>query len=506
MTNNLGWEFPVDPADQWRGFNDPGIEHFRGDPFGNLAREILQNSLDAATGSPVIVKFAKQDVLLNDVPNIDELRSSFTKCLTASQDESPKAKEFFEQAAKILSSKRTSVLSIEEENTSGIIGPCRNGKPYFAFMKATGQSKKDADAAETGLGSYGIGKFAPFAVSDLRTIFVSTIFPDGQQPRQYTQGKAILMSHKDGSQTHQNVGYWGVLDNCMPVEGCLSNGIDWLLRAGKQSDLPKRIGTTFHILGFHAVKDWEKFLIASVLEHFFGAIWKSKLVVHVDDEVISKATIRGIFGRKTLREALIGVKGEPDRFDNARSFLKTLEDSKEVFIEDQQNIEIGNCQVRIIVAENLPKRVAVLRNGMFITDQMDTLKRFGDFKEFAAVVECHSKKGNQLLRDMEPPKHDDFQPALLITPEQQEKGQRALTLLGRWVREMLKRHARDPIADVSEVKELAHYFPDDSGDSGGDKGEEINPVGKIEIRAQPHRRRPVVIKADVEGDEGGLLR
>jgi hypothetical protein len=111
MTNNLGWEFPVDPADQWRGFNDPGIEHFRGDPFGNLAREILQNSLDAATGSPVIVKFAKQDVLLNDVPNIDELRSSFTKCLTASQDESPKAKEFFEQAAKILSSKRTSVES-----------------------------------------------------------------------------------------------------------------------------------------------------------------------------------------------------------------------------------------------------------------------------------------------------------------------------------------------------------------------------------------------------------
>jgi hypothetical protein len=68
---------------------------------------------------------------------------------------------------------------------------------------------------------------------------------------------------------------------------------------------------------------------------------------------------------------------------------------------------------------------------------------------------------------------------------------------------MLKRHARDPVADVSEVRELAHYFPDDSGDSGGDKGEEINPVGKIEIRAQPHRRRPVVIKADVEGDEGG---
>jgi hypothetical protein len=193
MTNNLGWEFPIDTADQWHGFNDPGIEHFRGDPFGNLAREILQNSLDAASGSPVVVKFTKQDVLLNDIPDIDQLRSTFTKCLAASQDESPKAKEFFEQAAKILSSKRTPVLSIEEENTSGIVGPCQNGKPYYAFMKATGQSKKDADAAETGLGSYGIGKFAPFAVSDLRTIFVSTIFSDAEQFRQYTQAKAILM-------------------------------------------------------------------------------------------------------------------------------------------------------------------------------------------------------------------------------------------------------------------------------------------------------------------------
>jgi hypothetical protein len=55
----------------------------------------------------------------------------------------------------------------------------------------------------------------------------------------------------------------------------------------------------------------------------------------------------------------------------------------------------------ILVHENLPKRVAVLRNGMFITDQMSHLKRFGEYKEFVAVVECLSKKGNELLRDMD---------------------------------------------------------------------------------------------------------
>ena len=139
---------------------------------------------------------------------------------------------------------------------------------------------------------------------------------------------------------------------------------------------------------------------------------------------------------------------------------------------------------------------------MLITDQMDKLKRFGDFKEFAAVIECHSKKGNELLRDMEPPKHNDFEPDRL-SQEEQPRGQRAIVELGRWARDMLKRHARDPVSDVSDVKELADYFPDDSEQAGGDKGEEVNPVGKIEIRAQPFKRKPAVVQAEEEGAEGG---
>src|SRR5262249_28492638 len=159
---------------------------------------------------------------------------------------------------------------------------------------------------------------------------------------------------------------------------------------------------------------------------------------------------------------------------------------------NHENRDLGNCEVRIMLGSGLPKRVAALRSGMFITDQMDHLRRFGDFKEFVAVVECHTKKGNQLLCDMEPPKHNDFEPERL-PPADRVKGKRALHELARWVREMLKRHARDPISDVSEVRELAAYFADDVGQEAGDKGEEVNPVGAIQIRAQPFKRRPVVI-------------
>ncbi len=80
-----------------------------------------------------------------------------------------------------------------------------------------------------------------------------------------------------------------------------------------------------------------------------------------------------------------------------------------------QNLHLGNCELRLLVREGLPKRVAFLRDGMLITEDLAGLKRFGDFKEFVGVVECHSTAGNGLLKNMEPPKHDNFEPDRLPT-------------------------------------------------------------------------------------------
>ncbi|HEY3916329.1 MAG TPA: hypothetical protein VGL83_00975 [Stellaceae bacterium] len=505
MTEAIGWEFPVDNADQWRGFNDAGIEHFRGSLSGSLAREILQNSLDAASARPVVVSFKYREVFVTEIPGVDQLRAALSQCLTdAKAVEGKKAVDFFTTAQKVLNAKQIAVLSISEKNTKGMRGPCKNGTPYFAYVKATGQSKKGDGLSDTDLGSYGIGKFAPFTVSDLRTIFLSTVFRDGNTYRQYAQGKALLMSHRDAAgHTRQNIGYWGVTENCMPIEGGNPSLPRWLMRAPKQSDIQDSVGTTLHILGFRAADGWEKSLVASVLENFFGAIWKGALVVEVNSLSISKESIFELFNDKTIHDSVIGSKGQPEGFDNAKSYLSTLAATEEVFIEDQENRELGNCQIRIILGEQFPKRVAVLRNGMFITDEMDRLKRFGDFKEFAAVIECHSKKGNELLRDMEPPKHNDFEPDRL-SPDDQPKGQRAIAELGRWAREMLMRHARDVVSEVSDVRELADYFADDGEEDDGEKGEEINPVGKIQIRAQPLKRRSVVTEdSDDEGTDGG---
>jgi hypothetical protein len=93
----------------------------------------------------------------------------------------------------------------------------------------------------------------------------------------------------------------------------------------------------------------------------------------------------------------------------------------------------------------MPKKVAVLRNGMFITDELAGLKRFGPYKEFVAVLECKTDKGLALLRAMEPPRHDDFEVERLVTREKISAGRTALRELTKWVRDMLERHATDPV-------------------------------------------------------------
>src|SRR5690606_25321844 len=109
----------------------------------------------------------------------------------------------------------------------------------------TGQSKKPS---ETSIGSFGIGKFAPYTVSGLRTIFLSTVFQDDAGNLQhYAQGKSILMSHKSGSRTYRGTGFWGVRKNCQPLVNHESQLPDWLQRP---SDDLEKTGTTLSILGF----------------------------------------------------------------------------------------------------------------------------------------------------------------------------------------------------------------------------------------------------------------
>ena len=489
MSNRIDFTFPEDLSDEWNGFNDPGIEHFSGNPYVHVGKEVPQNTLDATIEEPAKVDIQLINVEATSIPGFSSLRQAMQDCQKGATAESDRAKRFFDRAVDLLQEPTVAVLKISDENTTGVVGPCEHGKPYHAFMKATGLSKKNSDV---GLGSFGIGKFAPFTVSDLRTIFVSTNWDSDGSLIQYVQGKAILMSHKDkDGRTHQAVGYWGKIERCQPVEGPHAKIPDWLSRKSR--------GTTLAVLGFRAVEDWEKLLAASIAQNYFGAIVDGKFVATVGSIKLDPESLIGFLENKEVQALVSENQKDPEQFREAGLFLSTLNSDDGVIVENTENLNLGNCELRIKVAENLPKKVAVLRDGMFITAELSGLKRFSDYKDFVAVFQCKSKKGNALLREMEPPRHDDFEPQRVTDLKRQRMAKSALRDISRWVRDMLKRHARDPVSEETTIDELAEYFADeDETQSKNAREGEENPRGSLVIRARP-------LKTDKRDRQGEYL-
>lgn len=502
----IGWSHTVSDADEWDGFNDSGIEHFSGNKIMHLAREICQNALDAALSedSEVKIKFCLDVIDVEQIPDIDEFRNTIKRCLAVSDEESPKALQFFQQAEAILSSGQLKILRICDYNTRGMRGPCKNGTPYYAFMKAKGQSKK---TSETAGGSYGIGKNAPFTVSSLRTIFVSTIFEDTDGGiNQLTQGKSILMSHysdDDPPRTLKGAGYWGVIHKCQPISGAASAVADVFQRSKEPHFSKELFGTTITILAFDDTPKWREELALYVLQNYFGAILDGRLCVDVDGQyVLNRYTIKSNFEDATLESIAKENINDGEQFECCRNYFRALLDGEEVIVRDTQMNMLGHSRIRIIVGEKLEKKVCILRNGMFITETLPGLKSFSDFKEFIAVFQCLSKSGNQLLRGMEPPKHDAFEPERLPSHAEQAKGKKALKEIHAWVRTILKEYAKDPVAEVTTLDELKDFFGDESGSGAGGSGEDINPFGGIVIQPKPIRTYVPLIKVKTEEDGG----
>lgn len=511
MGKNIGWHHPTDMSDQWDGFNDSGMEHFTGNPMNHLAREVVQNAYDAGKeNETVLVNFKLRRIATADIPDKEELQRNIDACLKAAADESEKAHLFFKKASALLKEKKIPVLEITDSNTNGMQGPCVNGTPYYAFMKARGQSKKtDSNAS----GSFGIGKFAPYAVSQLRTLMVSTVYEKKSGLKEHlTQGKSILMSHDLKHERKLGIGFWGRKEKCQPLINTLESLPKWLPYT-QSIDKESTTGSKLLILGFDEKDKWQIHLAVSIAENFFGAISAAKLNVIIDDKYeLTENTIGEFFESEEIAQVITKkeFKNEPNQFNNCKNYLVAFDELPSVHIEESQTLHLGRCRLRIYVGEGLPKKVCVLRNGMFITDNLQGLKQFSDFKDFVAVFSCEDSKGNKLLRNMEPPRHDDFEPERLVTAKEQKNGRAAIRQISTWVREMLARHAKDPVSEVTEIDELRDFFGEEGESDTGKSLKEINPFGQVIIRAKPMKQEIRSVLVDDEpdseaGDEQGEL-
>lgn len=343
------WRFPSNNNGQLIGISESGVETFKGTPIRSLAREICQNSIDAVKNQDIPAKIEFRTFYLkpSEIPRFDQLQNAFH---SARQfwAENKKAADFFKKAEEVSKRDRIKCLRISDFNTTGLTGSDKEyGTAWSNLIKSSGASDKGGVSG----GSFGIGKFAPFSCSVFRTVFYSTADKNGVVA---SQGVARLTSFPAEGDMTQGIGFYGREKNTP---------------AGSQLFLDPEFhrevtdtGTDIYIIGFDAGAGWENMMATSVLDGFLYAVWKGGLTVDIDGTVIS---------RENLPDMIKKYKPFFGQREYADEYYRVLTASKGEACDYERDIEgLGKAKLRLMIAPNLSRRVAMVRGtGMKIFDK-----------------------------------------------------------------------------------------------------------------------------------------
>jgi len=508
----LSVEFLPNPARKPEGLGEGGIEQFRGKPYVSCARETGQNSNDAGAkedGKPVIMKFNLHQISRSDLPFADELLEACQICLDESEDKAKRMKndpdtdrtvQFFRRAVKEAAADEISVLEIADFNTTGLTGPMDDAESVFnSLVKADGVNNKRND--DSG-GAFGIGKKAAFATSNVQTVLYSTLTEteDGDEQRGI-QARLQLLSHERNGEPFRAEGYWGN-PNFAPIIDV--QGLpDWMVREER--------GTSLFVICFPAEEHWARNMEISILTNFTTAIFRGRMEFEIDDGKIkiNKATLSQRLASEELDEIAKGA-GLSENLAYARYVLRCLSSgATETF---QCNVPgYGKADLHILVEQGLPRRILIVRNGMFITDHLrafdQPLTHFSQTMEFLAVLEPSQdkdgKKFGALLKRLENPEHNAFEPSRIISAEEQGRVKQAIQKLVKEVRDQIKETAKVATSDSDDIQELAHLFAAEAGEEPKE-GSEADPERFSYGQAQKRRNRTKTAPPGIEpGNQGG---
>lgn len=385
----LVYEFANQGSGDDEGYNDPVRTHFDVNIASSVARESIQNIIDARdkSGRPAKAVFSLMRFDPRSIPDVDTLVNILEACRNY-WPESPEAVRFTESALRHLrSDAHISVLKISDYNTVGLTGDDddRNGN-YHNFMKAAGATNKTGNTG----GSFGLGKGALFAASAFSTIFVRSRFGRGREVGHVFQGKCRFMSHEFGGAVRRAVGSYGLTGqrpvrdpDLIPPE---------FSREGN--------GTDIYVLGLKNEDNWAEDILRTVLHNFWHAIHKGDLEVVVDDQEITRENLRRLL-HKHFDETVEGTDENPNPLPYYLAY--TDGEAHKRFEKDLPTL--GKVHCFLLPKDKYPNRVACFRKtGMLIQ-----LKMFhSPLVRYSGVFLCENDKGNEVLKFLEPPSHDKW--------------------------------------------------------------------------------------------------
>lgn len=449
----VGWTFGKNDGGRDSGLHDAGVETFKGNFDRYLAREMIQNSLDARhdLNKPVLVKF---EVLLldrSDIPDMDGLKVTLSRCAEYWAHDK-KAKAFFDRAEAVSKLDRITALRVGDFNTTGVLGSDDDrSKNWYNLIRCAGSSSKGGGEG----GSFGIGKNAPFAASLLRTVLYSTFNTNGEH---VFQGVATLVSHN-----HPQVGNSQATGFLGGQSGLSVRTISQIPAKFSRS----QYGTDVIVLGFPAMDNWQNDLVYSVLDNFWPAIHFGDLEVTVGDIAITKNNLQSLLETFSGQEGFTANLFYQAFTKPTHQFPVTLPRLKDVTLY----LLAGDAE--------LPKRIAMVRKtGMKIYE-----KSFRSMIPFCGVFMCRNDEGNGALREMEPPRHD------IWDADHPEKGanRKVESEYVNFIRECIRNLTPADESKVISIPGLNRFLPDDDETPE----ESFDGILKEDNRQEAPERRPL---------------
>lgn len=420
------------------GFNDGGIAEFASTKYDGLAREIIQNSLDARNDQlePVKVVFEKLTFPISLFPDIEGYLDAVNRCLDFLKDDiGNKSIKKLEQIAYYLNMcKRNgtfNVLKISDYNTKGLSGSNKvYGSPWANLVRISGNSNKGNGSQ----GSFGIGKYAPFVFSNIRSIVYSTKNGGGNIA---VQGKSILSGHIANGNTRTPFGYYGKMYQ-KEIENVLHDDSSAIF---DDCDIPeefirKEVGTSLFVLCASTPIGWMSEIVSSVINSFFYAIDNSSLIVEVIENqkhiIVDKNNLEEQIKNSLLECSTKELRTTNDYFKISKN-LDKVKESNHTF--DLPNNKIGTMKLLLYTGKDIEsKSIAHIRKaGMKIEDYSAR-----SLLPYVGICVTTNDEMNEFLTTCEAPKHDAWSPNNCGEEEQQVFARKILNELASWEREEVK--------------------------------------------------------------------
>lgn len=468
------------------GLTASAVTIFQGDRLSGTVREIIQNSLDAGTGTKVSVGVSltlqSRKLMPGVVSLLDYLEKAFRETLFLhgiSEDEVsakelselPEDVTFYLRAIQLAKSEQLQVLGFHDWGTTGLTGPTQElpGQlpgPWLALVRGQGVNlKSETDS----LGSYGQGSKAPVSLSGLRTLFYLTRIDNGGVPEDRFVGKTLLSSMWLTAKSSKDkylsggLGYFASDERIEPFTA--SQIPDWAIES--RHKLTETTGTSVFIpapLTDGDIEDFERKILFTVLLNFFFAIEQGKLEITLPNGlVLNEASLREV-----TRES--GILGDPSVESGKIETLRTLYHAQGDFRGVRSSKSFGSFTFAIRVGEDLPGRsVGIARKtGMLISRKPPKLERFPGLGNFDLFVCVTDSQGSGILRAAENPQHDQFEFQRISDSAKRQQYEAEYVAFTEDIRSLVREFAelesrgRMTISDLSSL--LGVPNEDDAGD------------------------------------------